>query len=475
MSTVIKTILWTFGDGAFSTVVSPEHTYRMPGKYVAKVEIYDIYDNYYSSEKTIYVYDWDYLSDEGLRVSVTTESLRLALKPSQGNGWAVFRGEDWLWPEARNGTLKIIDNKEKHQQIVWDARSGLPYLVGDLNQWTDKADGSYDGTEIEGEIRFPEDRGSAEHYTLESLEHHVHLRPHDEDSRGADGHTATGYRNGFSVDLAMFEDGEQITEAARTENIPIDGDIVFDRKLEAHRMQLKFTTTTSFWKLVRRRSYYVAKDKAAPPSGRAMSQYDHQAALEDAVMWLSRGDSLLLDKITNVEATGSYLAVATGPDGYSGSAMQFNGAEGIYVPLASPLSGDFTAMIWASAAPDCDMISFSTGPGHLSVFNVVGDSPRLQWDDGPANHEAEFEWDKTWKHFGIRRKGELYTLYVDGAQVGTSPVGVYSSYGGTIAFGVDVGTLFEPRIFASALDNDTIKYYYDDVIQNKGNSVMDIF
>jgi hypothetical protein len=405
MATNIKTIIWTFGDGSYSVEISPSHTYRMAGKYTVTVTLTDINDNVFTNSQIIRVYDWDYLDDEGLHVSVTSECLRLALKASQGNGWSVWRGADWLYPESRHGTLKVVNNAERQVQIVWDARSGLPYIIGEVDQWTDKAD-DYDGSEIESEIRFPEDRGSAEHYTLESLEHHVHLRPHDEDARGDEGHTALGYRNGFEVDLGMLEDGEQITEAATTTDVPIDGDLVFDRKLEAHRMQLKMTTTTSFWKLVRRRSYYVAKDKAAPPSGRAMSQYDHQEALESNVMWFSRGDNLLLDRVTNVAASGSYLTVITGPDGYSGSAMQFSGTQGFALALTSGLSGDFTMMFWLSSVTVANIITFTGG----SVNILAG--PIFDFEDGATNHQAAFSFDSSWKHFAVRRKGEVITLYI---------------------------------------------------------------
>lgn len=464
--TVVK-YEWDFGDGATSQEQNPNHTYRMAGQYeVILVMTLSDGSQYYGTE-TVYVYDWDY-TDDRYNVAVTDDAMRYAYRSKQGVGWSFFGGDDWVWPEARHGSLRLVDTTGELIQIVFDARTGLPYRI-DRDVWSDKKDGSYVGTEIETECRFKEDRGSAEHYFIESTEQHIHTRPYDEDLRGSSGHDAQGYRDNFTLGVGLLADGEQNTPAAYSQEVPIDGDIVHDRRVEAHRLQPYFTTSTSEYKVVRRRSYYIAKDRAAPPSKRTMSEMDWQGSLSDVSLWLSRGPNLILNRATGDDMNGTILAACNGPDGDNVSAMLFNGAEGLWDTPAD-LTGDFTVLFWlAQVGGNVDVFQFATGTGLIRVSPT-----EIRFTDATNAYGADFTWDQEanpWRLFGVRRDGGFVGFWVDDSIADTDVIGTYNTYGGRTDIMLNqVGRLAFPRIVPSALTNEVISYYRTDILDNSANA-----
>jgi len=340
-----------------------------------------------------------------------------------------------------------------------------------MDQWTDKED-DYAGTEIGGEIRFKEDRGSAEHFLLESLEHHLYLRPYDEEDRSTTGHTSLGYRDDFSVDIKAYLDGEPWKESAKVSSIPFDGDLVFDRNLEAHRIQLAFEPHASEWRLVRRRSYYVAKDRAATPAGRLMSTKEYQNTLATGMLiWLSRGLTPQLNRCTGTNAGGSYAARTTGADGRSNTGMSFLGTagEGLTVALGSNLSGDFTLCGWVQATT-ATMYSFGTGGLTLGV-NAAG---QVVINDGAIARTFDTGITSGYIFIGMYRSGTMITPFYNKTRC--NPFVVGTTYGGTVTImgGGLSGNLFDLRCYNKAVSSTVLDYYYDDVIDNKGNATMPI-
>lgn len=458
---------WDFGDGFSTSDSNPAHTFKMPGQYTVTLTVTGASGITATSTIIIYVYDWDY-SGTGIHVAVTDACLRLAIKPSQGIGWSEYSGTDWLFPAAYHDTLLIYNDIDEPLQMVWDSVGGLPYQIGLLNQWTDKED-DYGGTEIESTIRFKEDRGTTEHYMLEPMEEHVYFRPEDENNKGESGYNTWGYRNGFEATLAIYLDGEQDTPNAITRDVPIDGDITYDRKVEAHRVQLELSTSASEWKLLGKRSYYIAKDKAAIPDLAAMTEHNQQESLSNMIFWITRGDNQLLERISNTEVNGSITATIDGPDGESSSAMN---QANINIALSSSLSSDFTLMAWVRSDPTTNVMSFSTGSGILSVNS----GSTVRFNDGVLTHTFNLTWDPSdWVLITLVRDGNMLSCYANKTLLGTIVLINYATYGGTLTCDGGSGDLFDLRVLNTMITADTLRYYYDDIVNNFGNALLPIY
>lgn len=455
--------LWDFGDSNTSTERSPTHTYSIPGTYTVYLSITDRLGNTYTASTTIYVYDFDY-SAGGLHVPYTDRCLKYAIKPSHGLGWSYYGGADWLWPSAYNDSLNIFNDRDELITIVWDARDGLGYRVGELDVWTDKTS-DYAGTEIAGDILFKEDIGETENYMIPPLEEHVFLRPEDEESRNTSGHDDAGYRDNFSVSLHRYEDGNLSQETTSARYIPLEGDITYDKDNESHRKQLRFTTTASEWKLVGKRSYYVAKDKRQLPSRTLLSEQSWQEHMAEPALWLSRGSNLVLNRAVGEDVSGSYFGTATGPDGISGSAMDFTGSQGLTYALPSDLTGDFTLMMWFTGGVSATLMSLSTGSGSMVIsggnLSFGGNGGAITWD-GTA-----------WGLFVVVREGYYMYLYQNDELLNTFLLGSIINYGGTVSImSSQTGQIEDVRIYERSLGARMLDYYYRDVINNSGNSFL---
>lgn len=455
--------LWDFGDSNTSNDRSPIHTYLIPGVYTVTLSITDRLGNEYLGTSTIYVYDWDY-SAGGLHVPSTDKCLKYAIKPSQGLGWSYFEGTDWLWPAAFHDSLIVFDDRDEPITIVWDALDGLGYRIGELDVWTDKT-AEYAGAEIAGEILFKEDIGETENYMIPPLEEHVFLRPEDEAARDTAGHDSSGYRDNFRVSLHRYEDGDLSQETTSARYIPIEGDITYDKDEESHRKQLRFITTTSEWKLVGKRSYYVAKDKRQLPARTLLSEQSWQENMAEPLLWLSRGNNLYLNRATGTNVSGSYFGTATGPDGLSDTAMDFTGSQGLSNTLSSDLSGDFTLMIWFTGGVTATLMGLSTGAGNMVIsggnFSFGGSSSAISWDGD------------VWGLFVVVREGNYMYLYHDDTLLNTFLLGSIVTYGGTVSImSNQTGQIEEVRIYNRAQNANTLAYYHRDMINNNGNAFL---
>lgn len=386
------------------------------------------------------------------------------MRPQQGIGWSQFggpvsaRSTVWPYPEARVGGLRVIDDANESHLLIWDSYDGIPRKFGNPDNFTDDAE-EYQGTEIEAAIKFKEDIGSAEHFILENSEQHTHFRPESEER---------GFRDDFAVTLINHVDGSP-TANATARSVPTDGDITYDKTQEGHRQQMELRTTASEWKLVERRTYYVAKDRAAAPSGLLMSEIDWQEELSVPILWLSRGTALALNRIDNTTLTGTFFGATTGPDAYEQSAIRFNAAGSLTWAMTNVL-GDFTMMAWLNQSSAFDIFRI----GNMSLRWI---QPDVVWADAGNVFDAETTNDgTTWLHIAVRRQESTLTIYVNGVAVSTNVLGPFNNVSGDVVIGnAQTGDIFDVRIFDSALSSDAIAYAYRDVNENSGDAICPVW
>jgi len=344
-------------------------------------------------------------------------SYRYGSNMVQGYGFSKNTGNDFPYPYDGVKPLRVLDSNDQPRslllcredaKIYWmDTRDGPPG-TGISKVWQDKCDtDGANGTDIAPMVKFREDRGSREHFYIEHLKTYLSLRPESE---------SDGYPSGLEVDLDIYKDGEPTTATASTDDIDTDGEIVYDRRVIAHRIQTKVTLNKAKVALLARWHDYVAKDETSPPANFKPTEATYQGNLSTSlVTWISRGSNLLLDRATGNTLSGAGSATA-GPDGKSNSALTISSA----VNLANAAQASGTLLLWHK-------------PGYtISGVSLTGVSNNGTW---------------------------------------------YLSYGTNIPANVElgVGDVFDVRIFSGSVDSDTRTYAYNDVINNSGKATLPVW
>jgi len=455
-------VQWDFGDGTYSEEWQSDHRYTAPGKYEVTLTWTDRLGNTSTTTFTIYVYDWDY-SGSGVWASYTDECLRLSMHPAKGLGWSEFNGDGWPFPEARVGPLKIIDDKYKERQLVLDSLHGRVVEIGLTEGFRDLAGSAYEGGNFSTEIRFPEEIGDAEHYFMESLEHHAHFRPFDEDD---------GYLDGFGVDFSLLKDGAQ-SDTVKTEDIPLTGDVtprlVGPGDREAHRWQPRIVTNASGYRLVRLRDYYVVRDKASGPDDRVMTEQGWEQDLADVLLHMGRNElNPVLNFATGVDFSGSYSSVVAGPDGLEGSALAFAGA-GLTSADSLSLAGNFSIVAWVNQIGATQTI-LNQASGFRVRIVVTGTDYTLEYRDGSGTYTSPvLSWPGTeWSMCTIVRSGRTLSMYHDDTLVFSQEVTVVTNTGAVQIFPSGTGYGYDIKILDGALEAGAVAYHHKDVTEKEG-------
>ena len=474
--------LWDFGDGTTSAEQNPVHIYHMAGVYVWTHTVSDNAGNTTVTTGTIYVYDFDYLG--GMNVNKTDTCFRFAIpqQPKQGIGWSLYDGVsegvdsgDWPYPSAIVGPCEIIDDNDVRRMLVVDANTFRHYELGVDDHWVDGED-SYGGSEIESEILFREHTapiGAAA--KLKHSQSHLSIKPWQKDYRGAEGYSVDGFKVSFEADLYARVDSLE-TNAAITKQVPMDGQLVFDRHLLSNYLQEGVLIRGAPWRLISVQQWFFQQDTAAAPPKKQMTEKSWAQELSEPVTWFPRSVNLGMNYATAVEANGSEAGTTTGPDGLSRSAVVFGGADQYYVPSIEDLAGDFTMSVWLRN-PTSGITFFTLSQGNLALtLTQAGANWEILWNDGLNNRTlllaATFV---SWTLLTVSRSGRNLVVTINGVVADT----VYLEhddvlYGGQLTLGQAM-TWFDFRLLNRALSTEAVLYMYNDVIQNSGNAVCPVF
>jgi len=216
----------------------------------------------------------------------------------------------WLWPETE--PIEVVDDNGHQRFLCFDEITGRYWEFGTRDGpqgsgltaiYLDKMT-PYGGAEIPCDVRIKELTGPQEHRSLEHVENHWYIRPNKPENKGNPAYNAYGYRQAFYLDSYGYIDGIQ-TEKARTKEVPDNGDLCYDRKLDCRRLIMGFYTSTSEFKVAKADCYINVKDMAGIRSERTMKEWTWQAEVENMFLWVTRGYQPLLNRATNVLCTGN--------------------------------------------------------------------------------------------------------------------------------------------------------------------------
>jgi len=340
--------------------------------------------------------------------------------------------------------------------------------IGRDNQWVDDRDEYGPGTEIESEIVFKErvpPIGAAA--KLEHRQSHLRFKPWLKDHRNTGDYDAEGYRAGFNVDLFIRQDASPVN-AATTFNVPIEGQLVFDRRLRSRYLQPGCIVRNAPWRLVEEETWYEQIDSAASPANKLMSQMTRQQDLSEPLLWLTRDQNPMLNYATGQAVAGAWLLQIPGPDGMPRSGTTIGMGQGYAVAVA-PITGEFTFVLWVQN-PTNPVVLYNDGI--LSLTLVFTTQWELRWADGATNLTF-FLGDTltSWQMITVRKEAGNAVVYLDKELINTGGLANPNiTYGGTATLFNNVISYFDLRIVSRSIDERTIDYLYDDAVQNNSNA-----
>jgi len=382
-------------------------------------------------------------------------------------------------PEIGIGTIDVFSEDDRKFTIVFDASSGLPYMIASregptgsdiVKVYKDKVGVGYDkGYEIPWSMKPKEHRGKREEDLIRHLESHFHMRPQSEANKGKAGYDSNGFRNAQEITVKAYQNGEVVEDAVTT-NIPNKGDITFDKKIEANRVQLELSGTASEIKIVRHNTDYNDKDIRGAPSLRVMQEQQYQNELGAPYFWLCRGDNLLLDRATGNEPTGTVFGFRDGPDEEM-SAIIFAATSTLVYPHSYSYQ-DFTVMFGLSGIISTVEV-FRLGTAIISI-TYAGGVYILNFNDGVNTYSQELNWDGTgWVLLKLARHGEHILFSENGELLNREMLVSVVTLTGNIDFQAgNEKRIFDVRIYPDNIDEDTFAYYYRDVMTNQGFALL---
>jgi hypothetical protein len=366
-------------------------------------------------------------------MTTTNSSQRFGVNKQQGIGFSKNSGE-WLYPEARTGSIKIIDDQDQIHSIVLDFKTGLfyditlrdgPTTTGLTIGWKDKVNISgVGGTDITSTIKFREDMGTFEHNFIKHLGSNFYFRPIKETLRSTSGYDTKGMPSGIGIDVSIYQDGEPTTPISISDNISTVSETVFDRHAEGHRLQTQITADMAPFSLVGRQQYYVSTTKPETPDTRINTEGTNQLAFASPSNWWSRYDYAIDRAVGTISTlTPTYI---TGPDSESDSAISFS----------------TTITIGSITLASAGILLF----WHQNISNVLLNGVNIN------SYQTQVTTSGSWILSKI---------------IGYGPVTgnlVFQSSGN--------GKLFDIRNYTTIPTATQLTYYYNDIIQNNGNNVI---
>lgn len=272
-----------------------------------------------------------------VNAEIMDKCYHLGLKAEQGGGWDEVRDGDWAWPTNQASIMTVIDEQGHRRLTVLDRRDQIRYIINTKDGPTgsglvwrnrDKVDPNVagSGTDIQGGILRRYDFGEKRNYTMDHIETSVQIEPRKVANRGASGYTDDGLLDGQQFDAYLYRNGED-SYAARAIDIPIDREIVFDRKTPGRPLQFELLMAMSDWRITGFEHHYSVYDIPQYPKKNSndvsMQATVNQNALRTPLFWVSRNHSNpLMNRARARPVTGTAGSTTTGPDGQSGSAVQ---------------------------------------------------------------------------------------------------------------------------------------------------------
>jgi hypothetical protein len=208
---------------------------------------------------------------------VEGECYRLSVLSAQGAGWARFGGAQMVWPMPNTCGLNVDDANGMPIQIVLDELTGAWHQINTYNgpagSGLVESKVDKDDAEIVNSFKAMIHNGESSSVMLEHMESHLNVDP---DVQGA------AFRAAFAITARIYVD-LGTTYFARTLKTPVNGDVVFDRKVNSRDIQVEFEFASAGIVVTNLETKYVSRDTAGATAmdSRPTSESNYQQEYGD--------------------------------------------------------------------------------------------------------------------------------------------------------------------------------------------------
>lgn len=375
-------------------------------------------------------------------MSITNRSVFLGTQFDHGIDFAEFSGS-WPMPEACNGAIKIFDDNNQMRILVLDYSDGCFYDISLRDGPSDNyiTEGFLDkintdgtgGQNISPVVTFKEDTGEYEKFISEHHSSRFYLRPNKETNRNQTGYDSKGFVSDIEFKSEIYVDGEPTTLSASSDDITRNNEVVYDVKVEGHRLQTKFSANRSDFKLVGRQQEYITKDIQYDPENRTTTEQSRQSAWStNSTHWFTRGEiSPTTCRITGEIIAGN-ISLSTGMDDNSNTSISATNGNSIVFPALN-LTTSSRVYFWSNRLLTSDVITLNSG--------IV--TPTLVYSS---------TWFLYYFDLSSANSNYTFTITVSGTEL----------------------KLFDVRIFntTTTFTTSQILYYINDINVNNGNNLL---
>lgn len=420
---------------------------------------------------------------------------RLALEKQQGFGFTKLNGPGWVFPELGSvghavvtkpsagldgvsmmfipnpavgfgvmTTKEIIDvDNNKYWDIIYFDEHKIPL-------------GLISVVEITHKLLFAEDLAPEEHQKLKFLENHFYLRPQNESDKNETGYDEYGFRDAQVITIKAYIDGNAVDTSLISTANP-KATVNFPDIVEARRIQLEISGTSSSMLLVGQRTLYTIVDRRVAPANE-INQEQYQNSLAQVLFWVTRGS--MVDRATGLAATtlGTHNS-SDGPDGNPASAIDITSVYSWANRFGNTSRNlIFSIRINSNEATDRNVVE----AGNFLV-QISGLDLKIGRGDLPGSPEITITLvEDTWYVFRLRAglkmeadriSSDLELIKVDGPGIGAWVSGSYpiNLNGGSLA-GVTATSLFDVRMYDGQIDDGAFSALALDIFKRSGFSLL---
>jgi hypothetical protein len=439
----IEDFWWDFGDGQYSLENEPSHTYTETGQFVLSLN-YRFEGEVFTIPVLITVNAGGrYGSDDFSSRPEDFEdiSIHYGDNNAEGIGWALFDGEEYVWPE--NGADVLTCFRDEDLLVLsYDRRDGLPYILNPRKDssvgesFKDKKDFLLpdSGTDISWETKTKWLTGTDEHFSIRPNGICTYIRSLYQDYK--ENNNDDGLLDGLSIDLLLYRDN-QVDPVSILNGITTGAVNMFfpdGVKKEANILQIGHRGNKSRLRLDKIVAQLIAYDKALYTDSKNIKSNVSSPAVVDIPKYLYQNVNYWSTRYNYSIQVGNKL----------NSQNSFNG--GTYDKTSGP-DGKYNSAILTTST--------------LGLYNLDTFAPLLLWSDDTNPFTQPQDAGDTVINYGQHEISGV-TWYFMSWDIDSDKENYIKS-------GVRV---FDMRVYLPGVITDEIaQFMFNDVVNNNGNEI----
>ncbi len=423
-------------------------------------------------------------ADTNLRnLGETDICYRRAMTKEQGSGFSKLNGDDWLWPNVEGGVIEVEDSNENKILLVFDQKSAksyilstrlLPSIESQAISYVDKENDQ--DTEIASSLRLGEHTAEHEEDKIRIEEQYLFLRPELESNKDAASHDSYGFRDAQRLTVKAYINGST-TGTSLVNTVNPKAELNMPEKVEDRRIQMEFNGLASELIYIKHKINYTILNRRQSPAN-VVQQDAYERNLNYPIFWATRGRFFYYNLYTgNAVDSGTVTTKVTGPDGVSNSGITVIDTLTWTNAQTVASGGTFTFMFgFRNNTGDIANESiFDLGDNiTIKITRTASSALKFTYTNGTDTLDLDLTYSVAWLNIAIIKANTALSIYVNGVLIDSETITVPVALSGNIVAYSNTNNcdIFDVRIFSSAITANELLWYYDNVVNKAGKSLL---